>query len=224
MEERQPFMYTIFPKWFYTDFPRAMRHFRRNSRRLTSHFDLHEMLRDLSRLEQLEDVAIDARAADLATADPLPRGISLFLPIPATRTCDAAGILPHWCTCHEKQTVPTIDQGVLRVARFVLRDLNDRLAEAPQCAHLHLNSILEATRATLTADAAYRVPSAGQMFDLTVRLRTKPGMGEFEATVRVKTEEDMELTGPISRTNLYGRQSSCVNDPQLKLYCYCGRH
>ncbi|XP_055693772.1 uncharacterized protein LOC129796084 [Lutzomyia longipalpis] len=224
MEERQPFMYTIFPKWFHVDFPRAMRHFRRNTRRLSSHFDLHEMLRDLARLEQLDDDAIDARAADLAAADPLPRGISPFLPIPATRTCDAAGILPHWCTCHEKQTVPTIDQGVLRVARFVLRELNDRVATVPQCARLHLNTILEATRATLSADATSKVPTTGQMFDLTVRLRTKPGMGEFEATVRVKTEEDMELTGPISRTNLYGRQSACVDDPQLKLYCYCGRH
>ncbi|XP_059622709.1 uncharacterized protein LOC132265928 [Phlebotomus argentipes] len=224
MEERQPFMYSIFPKWFHAEFPRAMRHFRRNSRRLTSHFDLHEMLRDLSRLEQLEDVAVDVRATELAAADPLPRGVSLFLPIPATRTCDAAGISPHWCTCHEKQSVPTIDQGVLRVARFVLRELNDCLVDSPQCARLHLNSILEATRASLTPDAAQRVPATGLMFDLTVRLRTKPGMAEFEATVRVRSDEDMELTGPISRTNLYGRQSACVSDPQLKLYCYCGKH
>ncbi|GAB0095698.1 uncharacterized protein DMENIID0001_111090 [Sergentomyia squamirostris] len=224
MEDRQPFMFTIFPKWFFTEFPRAMSNFRRNSRRLTSHFDLHEMLRDLSRLEQLEDVAVDVRTTDLTTAEPLPRGISPFLAIPPTRTCDAAGILPHWCTCHEKQTVPTIDQGVLRVARFVLRELNARLMGSPQCSKLHLNSILEATRATLTADAANKVPADSQMFDLTVRLRTKPGMAEFEATVRVKTDEDMELTGTVSRTNLYGRQSVCVNDPQLKLYCYCGRH
>ena len=53
-------------------------------------------------------------------------------------------------------------------------------------------------------------------------LETKPGFGMFEASVRVHEDGSLELTGTISRTNLYGNQSDCVTtENHLKLYCLC---
>lgn len=88
-------MFAIFPKTFKQKFPMAVRNFKRNSRRLTTHFDVYETLKDLSNLDanSLSSENLKKRAGDLKEreANP-PRGISLFLEIPDERTCDYAGI------------------------------------------------------------------------------------------------------------------------------------
>ena len=69
-----------------------------------------------------------------------------------------------------------------------------------------------------------------------VTVETIPGGGVFEATVRVNenwektidqkakskaNSQDVSIEGSISRLNLYGNSSWCMDDAQLRIYCYC---
>lgn len=220
MEERQPFLYLIPPTNFARKYPVAMRNLVMNKHALTSHFDLYETLRDLYDLTTLTTTALKQRTEELREADPMPRGISLFLPIPTNRTCIAAGISSHWCTCHERQEIPKNDQRVVDAARKVINTMNELLEGHPLCQKLSLNSISDANLGV--SNRAINNNTANNFADINVRLQTKPGFGEFEATVRVHDNGELNLTGSISRTNLYGKQSSCVDDYHLKLYCFCG--
>jgi hypothetical protein len=222
MEERQPFLFVIAPDWFQQKYPLAMRNLRRNKRFLTTPFDLHATLKDLvSPAVYLTDSSIKIRARQLIDDPPLPRGISLFLPLPAIRTCDQASVAAHWCTCHERRPLSNSDARVQMVARFVVKSINGIIKSFPQCHKLYLKSIAEANLG-ITNDVIFSKNPTNYICDITVRIETKPGLGEFEATVRLNSDNESTLTGIISRTNLYGKQSSCIDNYEKKLYCYCG--
>lgn len=89
------FLFAVLPETFKKKYPLAVRNLRRNSRRLTTHFDVFETLKDLSNVDKgiISNEKIQKRSADLKEREAtLPRGISLFLEIPGERTCDLAGI------------------------------------------------------------------------------------------------------------------------------------
>lgn len=221
MEERQPFLFFIPPKRFAERYPEAMRNLVRNRRRLITHFDLYETLRDLADLKTLESHAIRERAIELKETDPLPRGISSFLPIPSTRSCYDAAISSHWCTCHERFDLPATDPRVSEVARLIVNEINSMIKPHSQCQRLRLNSVFSANLGT--SNTNFRNVT-NNFVDVTVRLQTRPGLGEFEATARIHENNNFELTGTVSRTNLYGKQSHCIDDYKLKLYCFCDRN
>ena len=58
-----------------------------------------------------------------------------------------------------------------------------------------------------------------------VTLTTKPGLAQYEATVRRHIAQDTyeARLEEISRINKYGAQPHCVADefPHLRKYCYC---
>lgn len=218
MEERQPFVFFVPPKNFANRYPQAMRNLVRNRRRLTTHFDLYETFRDLAQLEALKSEAIRRRARELHETEPMPRGISLFLPVPKTRSCYDAAIAAHWCTCHEREELAPTDPRVSEVGRMTVDRINDLIKLYPQCQRLRLNAVFNANLGT--SNSNFRNVS-NHFVDITVQLQTKPGLGEFEATGRVYESNRYELTGTISRTNLYGKQSYCIDDYKLKLYCFC---
>lgn len=223
MEERQPFLFIVPPVHFPDKYPLAMRNLITNQHALTTHFDFYELLRDLYDPQTLTTNAIKQRADELRETDPMPRGISLFLPIPATRSCYTAGISPHWCTCHERKIIPKNDRRVINAARKVVNVMNEKLEGFPMCHKLSLNSISDANLG-VSNDAISNRNTTNNFSDISVRLQTKPGYGEFEATVRVHENGDLMLTGSISRTNMYGKQSNCIDDYHLKLYCFCGSY
>ncbi|XP_068151114.1 uncharacterized protein [Drosophila tropicalis] len=220
MEERQPLLIALYPDWLPERYPEAVANLQLNSKRLTTPFDLHATMLDLLDIRNLEKDQLQRRA-DALMNDPLklPRGISLFLPVPVERTCEQATIASHWCTCHQRKELPTIDGRVQRAARFLVRLINERLKSHSQCRTLYLNSILKAFIAAPDRQVL-KESENDYAVDILVRLQTKPGLGIFEATVRMSGFTSV-LTGTISRINLYGRQSHCVNDSTLKLFCYC---
>ncbi|XP_068151113.1 uncharacterized protein [Drosophila tropicalis] len=220
MEERQPLLIALYPDWLSERYPEAVSNLQLNSKRLTTPFDLHATMLDLLDIRYLEKDQL-LRRADALTNDPLklPRGISLFLPVPVERTCEQATIASHWCTCHQRKELPTIDGRVQRAARFLVRLINERLKSHSQCRTLYLNSILKAFIAAPHRQVL-KESENDYAVDILVRLQTKPGLAIFESTVRI-SEISINPTGTISRINLYGNQSYCINDPILKLYCYC---
>lgn len=89
------FLFAVLPKSFKQKYPLAVRNLKRNSRRLTTHFDVFETLKDLSNLDAnvLSNDKIRKRTTDLKEREAsMPRGISLFVEIPGERSCDSAGI------------------------------------------------------------------------------------------------------------------------------------
>lgn len=237
MEERQPFLFLVPPRTFPDRYPDAYLNLLRNRHRLTTPFDLYETLGDL--LEPGATLNADMlrqRSDALPAMEPMPRGISLFLPVPERRMCMQAGILSQWCTCHESQPIVKRSARVLRVARFIVQHLNEMVRGFSGCQRLALYTISDATVAGTSADivgieakSKTKTPTtvtslADHFADVTVRLLTKPGLGEFEATVRVhgnRRDAAMMFTGAINRMNANGRQSECEKNATIQLYCFC---
>ncbi|KAF2362749.1 hypothetical protein FHG87_006496 [Trinorchestia longiramus] len=55
----------------------------------------------------------------------------------------------------------------------------------------------------------------------TLILQTNPGGGRFEGSVMKKEDGSLHHIGSISRINIYGNQSSCIQNSELKKFCYC---
>ncbi|XP_065164171.1 uncharacterized protein [Atheta coriaria] len=209
MEERLPFVYIVLPQWYresHVDFDRNLK---TNVRRLTTPFDLHETFIDLLHPE---------RHLNTTT----PRGVSLFREISKNRTCAAAGIAQHWCTCQNSVNIDTTTDVVVQAVNHTVQHINNLLIGYADCLTLKLVSIEDARE--LTNDNELKEYTRSTR-DFTVTFKTEPGGAIFEATVR---REEMNsntpnytVTGTVSRINLYGEQSRCITDFHLKLYCYC---
>lgn len=223
MEERLPLLIGLYPTWFKQKYPDAIANMELNAKRLTTPYDLHATMLDLLDLSNLNAEQLKKRTLELTEPDTnMPRSISLFLPIPKERTCETANIASHWCSCHQRQELPTNDARVQRAARYIVKLINDRLKEHPQCRVLYLNSITDATVAAPHHKIIMELGVSDYSIDITVRLQTKPGLGLFESTVRMSSYTTT-LTGTISRINLYSSQSYCIDDYALKMFCYCHR-
>lgn len=221
MEERQPLLITIYPSWFKQKYAEAVTNLEINAKRLTTFYDVYATFLDLLNLHNLQPSNLKARSKELHDFDTIPRGISLFLPIPEARTCENAGIALHWCTCYQRTEMPTNDGRVQEAARYVVKLVNEQLKPYPQCRVLYLNSILDAVllspHHTILKDV-----NNDYAIEISLRLQTKPGLAAFESTVRMSGYKK-ELTGSITRLNVYGSQSYCINIETLKMYCYCHR-
>ncbi|XP_055598108.1 uncharacterized protein LOC129747787 isoform X2 [Uranotaenia lowii] len=222
MEERQPMLFFMLPKWFQAKYPEAYANIRKNRQRLTSHFDFFETLKDFLGMSSLSHKYLKQRMYEIQESKPVPRGISLFLPISDNRTCEDAGIVAHWCTCHDHRPIPTNDHRVIAATRYTINHLNQKLKKYPQCGTLYLHAIVD-SRIGVSADAILSKKPANQFSDISIRFVTRPGGAEMEATVRINSNNRTTLTGSVSRTNRYGSQSYCVDDFLMKLYCYCTR-
>lgn len=222
MEERQPLLMALYPGWLKQRYPLAVANLELNAKRLVTPFDLHATLLQLLDMRNLEPERLQQGTAELQDSDStMLRGISLFMPVPLERNCEQAGIAAHWCTCYQRKELPTNDARVQRAARYLVRLINERLSAHSQCRTLYLNSILQALIAEPHKKIVKDITSDYGV-DITLRFQTKPGLAVFESTVRM-TGYRSALTGTISRINLYGSQSYCIKDSNLKMFCYCHR-
>ncbi|KAH8262892.1 hypothetical protein KR044_001709 [Drosophila immigrans] len=214
LEESQPLLTAIYPKWFEELHPLAMANFKRNAHSLITTFDLHETLKDLTNVELLLNEQIEKRTQQLQQhrGQNMPRGISLFLPIPETRDCQLANIPAQFCLCQKLHQIATTDHRSQRAAHFVVKSINHLLDDFPLCQQLKLKEL----------QVAYLLErSNDEVFGVKVRLTTLPGEGAFEGTTTFSADF-LALNGPIIRINKYGNQSYCVqHNYQIEMYCYC---
>ncbi|XP_053625963.1 uncharacterized protein LOC128683903 isoform X1 [Plodia interpunctella] len=215
LEERLPFVHILVPPSFKKNYSLAYSNLKINSRRLTTPYDIHATLTDLLHLDELKDNKIKLRSK---TAYSNKRSISLFLNVPSNRTCKIADIDDHWCTCHKNIKINTDIPDVQVAAAFLVKDLNMMLRDYPQCSRLVLDGILDASEMLIGSGSIQKEEDGWR--EILVVIRTTPGGGIFEATLR-RHKDQWLLAGTVSRLNLYGDQSHCVNNYQLKLYCYC---
>ena len=227
LEERLPFMFLVFPKWFHTKYPLLSKNLRINTRRLTTPFDIYETLKDILHF-----------TGRFPLKSPVSqRGISLFSEIPEERTCDHAGILEHWCTCHEQQQVDTNSSEVLSAANFVIGLINKIvMIHKGLCAELFVKSVTDA-RKVIPSDQVLRFQESlhdvigrkvtfgkrtTPSVDYMLTFRTTPGDGLFEVTVRYTQQTaEYKVIGDISRINAYGDSATCIQFHGHMKFCYC---
>ncbi|XP_021356975.1 uncharacterized protein LOC110452651 [Mizuhopecten yessoensis] len=226
LEERLPFMYVILPKWFLEKYPNITKNLKINSNRLTTPFDIYETLRNILNF-----------TGETRTVPAEQRGVSLFDEVPFLRSCQTAGILPHWCTCPIHQTMSTSHPQVQNIAVNIVLSINKQLdGYSSMCAYLNLDIVLNATK-LIPSDKVLRFEQskndvinrhvkygerAKAYVDFQLTLRARPGGGLFEATVRFDERRDeYQMLSDVSRINLYGDQSKCIEKHKLKKYCYC---
>jgi hypothetical protein len=53
---------------------------------------------------------------------PTERGLNLLNEVPTSRTCEDAGILPHWCTCSQQKVLSNTNESV-RISNGVVNRL-----------------------------------------------------------------------------------------------------
>jgi hypothetical protein len=213
------------PQWFSQKYPEVAKNIVTNRDRLTSPFDLHLTLKDILGRKQASDMADGIESAknvsSINGSVGCPTCVSLFDEVTYNRSCDDAGITPHWCTCNQYQTLSTTSDTVQAAAKFVLSEIQaklqtavTRIQKSKKCAHLRLSRLVN-VRGTVHNDSEHR--------DYVLLIETLPGRALFEATVRrlTKTDNAFKILGTVSRINAYYSQSTCVNDLNLKMYCYC---
>lgn len=208
-EERLPFIYIWVPEWFKKKHPDFYRNLKTNRNRLTSPFDLHLTLREILEISRQDNVT------RLPYECPgCPKCESLFSEVSADRACEDAGITANWCTCNKYRSMSTEDKASEAVATYVLSEINAKLKKAgissAQCAELTFDHTVKMRRKVTMASHD----------DFIVAFSTLPGGAVFEATVR-RLNSTFQLQGDVSRISTYGNQSHCVDDADLKLYCYC---
>ncbi|XP_013193116.2 uncharacterized protein LOC106136958 isoform X2 [Amyelois transitella] len=214
LEERLPFVFMLAPPSFRDKYSEAYKNLKTNSKRLTTPFNIHAMLEDLVNLDNISNERILSRSRENYWRH---RNISLFLPIPSNRTCQHAGIRDHWCTCHEDVPISTESLLVKEASEYLIKNMNQLLNPHKICAQLSIVRLMEARE--MITDNTEENEKGWKEF--LIVLQTRPGDGEFEATVRHREDGQWAVTGQVSRLNLYGNQSYCIDDNLLKLYCYC---
>lgn len=213
LEERLPFVHILLPPSFRESYRFAYDNIKRNSKRLTTPFDIHATLSDLVDLSSIRDELIQRRTKTDYTHS---TGISLFLPIPGNRTCRTAGIEDHWCTCHTYSKVGQTSEDSYEASAYLVEHLNSLLRDHRQCAELSLDEVMEVREFVSGSEEEGEVGWR----EFMVVARMVPGGGVFEATLRQEAS-GWAVVGTPSRLNLYGDESRCVHHYQLKLYCYC---
>lgn len=214
LEERLPLVYILTPQSFRDSYSDAFNNLKINSKRLTTPLDVHQTLVDLINLDNLKNEQILSRMKEPYA---IKRSMSLFLQVPTNRTCKSAGIDDHWCTCYNSQNIAANSTKAMDAANHLVERLNFLIKEHTQCMKLNLAEVKEVREMTV---GEARDDEAGWQ-EYMVVLRTTPGDGVFEATLRYDSR-NWTVSGTASRLNLYGDQSHCVHNPHLKLYCYCG--
>lgn len=212
LEDRLPILMFVMPEWFKKKYRKAVKNLHKNSRRLTTPYDFHETLLDLVSVWSLDDHTIERRTRE-APGD--ATSTSLFLEVPLNRTCSTSGIPVHYCACHDPmKTLAVDDRNAVKAANALIEQLNLMLEDFEVCADLELfrvdSAAVETGRGT------------SKVNDYQLQVTTTPGHAKLEATVR-EDHNTFTLVGSVSRLNVYGNQSICVNDPKIKLICYCQR-
>ncbi|XP_045529524.1 uncharacterized protein LOC123717526 isoform X1 [Pieris brassicae] len=216
MEERLPFMAITLPERLKRDRPNAIWSLRSNAKVLTTPFDIHTTI--------LDAIGLKDHASDYAMPNTnILRGLSLLEPIPLTRSCEDAGILPHWCTCTNSKwhDVDKEDPSYFRVANALCDYINNiTMEKRNQCAERKLSSVEWVIKRDGQNSNAYR---NSVYYQLVIILN--PGRAIYEATLQYHTGNDsLTVTdNDISRISAYGNEPACLHDenPYLNKYCYC---
>jgi hypothetical protein len=225
IEERMPFFSISIPENLQRKIPKLQDIVIENSKKLTSFWDLYITLKDILDLTTTNtwDTLNNSIQDESKFRQCSPRGLSLLRPIPTKRNCAGAGIPEDFCICQRETQISINDTRVQEAAKKVVAEVNRLLEpESDQCSTLFLDKIEHAQTFLPNVKIALD-GNSGFYVMYRVAITVQPSNAFLEGTVRhlISNEKDYTIVGDINRINKYGNQSSCVNIPLLRKYCYC---
>ncbi|KAJ8938491.1 hypothetical protein NQ318_020807 [Aromia moschata] len=210
LEERLPFIYFSFPKWFKEKYPVEFRNFQNNSYRLTSPYDVHMTLKHI--------LVLSGHNYTIAPGDACPKCRSLFEEVEEERSCEDAGIEQHWCTCAGYTSSHLTKEVADKVTSYVIGQIHDLMRSRNsdhRCAKYTVDKLISSS---LSHPFLYKNDTY-----LLVKFQTNP-KAVYETTINFKGDikgQNYSISGDISRLDSYSDHSKCVSDAYLKKYCYC---
>jgi len=207
-EDKLPFFWVYVPPSLKEALPGIESMLRRNSRRLTSPFDMyHTMSHALKVFKNIGGESISSTESKI----PQTKGQSLFHEIPEERKCSdlETGIPNVYCACVVPKKVEVNDSFLVSSAEAVINYLNKILP--PQCEPLTLSLV--------TGGAVIKRKNSTSTYVVT--FTTEPGNFLLEASVEVQGSQSFQVSENILRLNKMTRDASCAKNNVLQLYCYC---
>ncbi len=221
LEERLPFFSIYLPQSYREANPDKYENLKINAKYLTSPFDIHATLRDLT--------CLDPNPSGLKY--PI-RSISLLKEIPKERGCEQIGISNHFCVCvQDWLTVDKKEPKIIDAANYIVGTINKLTAASRSlCANLYLMDILSAEKYMKNGSELIRI-----------QFITMPNRGVYESVLIDSLIETYEFPSKkfsissrndISRIDSYGEQPSCLRrkvslEPNqlldLRKFCFCNR-
>ncbi|XP_063891375.1 uncharacterized protein LOC110373065 [Helicoverpa armigera] len=211
IEQRLPFVFIVVPPSFRKQYRFAYHNLKVNKGRLTTAFDIHKTLIDLIEMEALTEREILRRSTEYYTHD---RGISLFLKIPRNRTCQMAGISDKWCSCYDDIELSPSNPILIAAVKYLAIQTNEMLEPYPECLKLVVDDIIIAKELVPAYDRS------AEWRDFNVIVRMAPGGGIFDTMLRYYNQT-FTLINRMKRLNFPGFRSLCIEDPNLRLFCFC---
>ena len=217
LEERLPFMSITLPPLFHQKYPEQVRNLKRNSKVMTTPYDIHVTLKHLM-------------SSFPKTPEHHPYGRSLFTDISVlNRDCKDAGINPFWCVCSQYTPVKNANQDptVQKIANAMIETINKNVGSTSQvaldkCHKLSLNSISRASKMIKKFNNARASSDVFQTYEIV--FEANPCGGLFEATAEYDTKtQKIKVNENISRINKYDDQPKCIANqfPYLRKFCCC---
>ncbi|GJQ82358.1 hypothetical protein Trydic_g427 [Trypoxylus dichotomus] len=199
-EANLPLLFVYLPEHFKNKYVPLYNAFKTNKDKLTTMYDIHATLQDIA------SIGTKRKHGGMS-------GISLFQKIPTKRSCTDAKIPSNFCACAQNYVMVTDHTLILIAGQTVVNYINEMLDSIPDCAILSVNKVLDARYVKFWSEFKY-------LYQLKVIVTTQPGTGVFEGVLR-EIKDKYVVVGSISRLSMYGKESSCIKNTTLKLYCYC---
>ena len=204
VENDMPALYLLPPAELSTSHSQMYRNLRTNTNKLTSFFDINQMLR------QLLALASNKTTADLFSGME-GHGKSLLEEV-GDRTCAQADVPEDYCRCTDGISELPPDQAQ-QMAGSIIRDINSFLTEFTLCQELELSEVKEGTMKR-TND----INSVKIKFGVTNR------GGIFEGSFSWSSSSAQSVrSSSVVRLDWYSSTSLCVPDTlnYIRPYCIC---
>ena len=215
LEQRLPFLSLTFPPWFKQRYPEQMAALVKNTRIISSPFDLHKTIKHLLAFP-------DKRFVDKNTV-----GTSFFEPLSINRTCSDTGIPEYYCPCLRWYPISTSHPHALQAVKVAVNHINELLMSQPMtaklCHQLELKTISEAYQSQPSSETHLTLDLEQTICTYQIQFQTTPGDGLFEGLVRMDTSGNFKVYGKLDRINMYGDQPRCIDEPvpSMRPYCLC---
>lgn len=213
LEERLPFLRFWIPKSFKKAHEREFQNLQKNSRKLTTPYDLYMTLQHIMILSGLN--------YRMRPSVSCPKCKSLFTEIEDVRSCTDASIRMEYCACILYKNLDPEDPLAAEVAEFIIEETRKIIVanseDLDKCDTLKLGRICYARIATNpTMDFRNKTY-------LLVQFETYPKI-TLEATVRLEKDifgTRFYVEGEVHRLDLYKSTGWCVALEDVKKYCHC---
>ncbi|CAH1114076.1 unnamed protein product [Psylliodes chrysocephalus] len=213
LEERLPFIYIRLPKKFEKLYPDKYKNFLTNIERLTVPYDLFYTFQDILEMGDSNYKKYIGKGC--------PECLSIFSEVPENRSCEDAHIDSHWCTCEKHTYIDPNDHNVRLIGQFILGTVNKRIKHKAVGSLCSTYSLRRVRSAGISKPYVNHQNETVNHYLLTIE--TNP-TAMFEATVEASFKNGkhyFQLLGGMGRVDMYRKVTWCIDDNDIKPYCYC---